>query len=104
ARVFQGKRTLLHPILGPVEKLVYKLSGVDSAEEMTWKTYFWAVLIFNVLGIVSVWGLQMAQVALPLNPQKFANVPWALALNTAVSFITNTNWQAYSGENTMSYL
>ena len=71
---------------------------------MSWKRYFFAVLIFNVIGIVSLMVLQMTQGSLPLNPQHFSNVPWALALNTAISFITNTNWQAYSGENTMSYL
>jgi len=104
ARVFQGQKTFLHPILSPLERFVYWVSGVDSAEEMTWGRYFWAVLIFNVAAIVSLWLLQVGQALLPLNPQKFAAVPWALALNTAISFITNTNWQAYSGENTMSYL
>ena len=71
---------------------------------MSWKRYFGAVLIFNVVGIITLMALEMTQAWLPLNPQKFPNVPWALALNTAISFITNTNWQAYSGENTMSYL
>ena len=104
ARVFQGQRTWLHPLLGPVEKLIYRLSGVDAAEEMTWKRYFCAVLIFNVAAIVLLAAQQMLQAVLPLNPQKFTGLPWALALNTAVSFITNTNWQAYSGETTMSYL
>ena len=103
ARVFQGQKTWLHPILSPIEKLVYRASGVDSAEEMTWQRYFWAVVIFNVVCVLSLWGLQMAQASLPLNTQKFANVGWALALNTAISFITNTNWQAYAGESTMSY-
>jgi potassium-transporting ATPase potassium-binding subunit len=104
ARVFQGQRTWLHPLLGPVEKLIYRWSGVDAGEEMTWKRYFCAVLIFNVAAIVLLAAQQMLQAVLPLNPQKFTGLPWALALNTAVSFITNTNWQAYSGETTMSYL
>ena len=104
ARVFQGQRTWLHPVLFPIEKLVYRASGVEAGEEMTWLHYFWAVIIFNVLGLLSLAALQMAQALLPLNPQKFAGVPWALSLNTAVSFITNTNWQAYSGESTLSYL
>jgi K+-transporting ATPase ATPase A chain len=106
ARVFEGKRTLLSGILGPVEKWIYRLSGVKADEEMSWKRYFGAVLIFNVVGIIAVMALEMTQTwhPLTLNPQKFPNVPWALALNTAISFITNTNWQAYSGENTMSYL
>jgi K+-transporting ATPase ATPase A chain len=104
ARVFQGEKTFLHPMLQPVEKLIYKLSGTKPSEEMTWKTYFLAVLLFNVVGLLSLWLLQTMQAWLPLNPQHFPNVPWALALNTAISFVTNTNWQAYSGENTLSYL
>jgi K+-transporting ATPase ATPase A chain len=103
ARVFKGERTWLSPLLTPVERLVYKLGGTAPDEEMSWRRYFWAVFIFNVLGILSLMALQMAQAHLPLNPQQFPNVSWALALNTAISFITNTNWQAYSGENTMSY-
>jgi len=104
ARVFEGQRTFLASVLGRVEKLIYRLSGVDPAEEMSWKRYFCAVLIFNVIGIVSLMALEMTQASLPLNPQHFPNLPWALALNTAISFITNTNWQAYMGESTMSYL
>ncbi len=104
ARVFEGQRNPLSRVLGPVEKWIYRLGGVDPAEEMSWKRYFFAVLIFNVIGILSLMTLEMTQASLPLNPQKFPNLPWALALNTAISFITNTNWQAYSGENTMSYL
>jgi K+-transporting ATPase ATPase A chain len=103
ARVFKGERTWLSPVLAPVEKLVYALGGTAPEEEMTWLHYFWAVVIFNLLGILSLMALQMTQAHLPLNPQQFPNVPWALALNTAISFITNTNWQAYSGESTMSY-
>src|SRR3984957_1002910 len=104
ARVFQGGKTFLHPLLSPVERFVYKLTSVAPDEEMSWKGYFLAVLLFNVLGLLSIWVLQMTQFWLPLNPQKLPNVPWDLALNTAISFITNTNWQAYAGETTMSYL
>jgi K+-transporting ATPase ATPase A chain len=104
ARVFQGQKTLLHPLMGPVERLMYAVGGVDAKAEMSWVGYFMAVLVFNVVGILSLMGLMMTQKWLPLNPQQFDNVPWALALNTAISFITNTNWQAYAGENTMSYL
>jgi K+-transporting ATPase ATPase A chain len=104
ARVFQGEKTFLHPLLRPLERLVYWAGGVEEQAEMTWKGYFMAVLVFNVVGILSLMGLLMTQKWLPLNPQNFDNVPWALALNTAISFITNTNWQAYAGENTMSYL
>jgi K+-transporting ATPase ATPase A chain len=103
ARVFSGERTFLHPPIQPVENAIYKVSGINSGEEMTWLRYFWAVFIFNVVGLLSLMAIQMTQAWLPLNPQKFANVPWALALNTAVSFVTNTNWQAYSGEATLSY-
>jgi K+-transporting ATPase ATPase A chain len=104
AKVFQGEKTFLHPVLHPIEKFIYRLSGVAPGEEMSWKYYFLAVVLFNVAGLVSLWVLQMTQFWLPLNPQKLPNVPWDLALNTAISFITNTNWQAYAGETTMSYL
>src|ERR1700728_3023777 len=80
ARVFQGGKTFLHPFLSPVERLIYKLSGVASDEEMSWIKYFLAVLIFNVVGLLSIWVLQMTQFWLPLNPQKLPNVPWDLAL------------------------
>ncbi len=103
AKSFRGERTFLHPVLQPVEMLTYRLGGIDPAAEMSWQQYFFAVLIFNLVGILSLMGIQMTQAWLPLNPQHFPNVPWALALNTAVSFITNTNWQAYSGESTMSH-
>ena len=104
ARVFGGERTFLHPILGPLERWIYRLGVVDQKEEMSWKRYFGAVVIFNLIGLLSLWTLEMVQAWLPLNPQHFPNVPWALALNTAISFTTNTNWQAYMGESTMSYL
>jgi K+-transporting ATPase ATPase A chain len=104
ARVFEGQRTFLSGVLGPVERAIYRLGGVDETEEMTWKRYFLALLVFNLVGLLSLWALQMVQAWLPLNPQKFGNVKWDLAFNTAMSFTTNTNWQAYSGESTMSYL
>jgi potassium-transporting ATPase potassium-binding subunit len=99
ARAFEGRINFL----APVEKWVYRLGGVRADEEMSWKRYFAAVLLFNIVGLLSLMAIEMTQVWLPLNPQKFPNVPWALALNTAISFITNTNWQAYMGESTMSY-
>ena len=104
AKVFQGQRTFLHPLLSPVERMIYRLSGVDAAEEMTWQRYFWAVVIFHVAAVALLVVQQMVQAMLPLNPQHFTGVSWTLALNTAVSFITNTNWQNYSGESTLSYL
>ena len=99
ARVFQGRIRFL----APMERWIYRLGGVRADEEMSWRRYFFAVLLFNVVGLLSLMVIQMTQNWLPLNPQHFPNVPWALALNTAISFITNTNWQTYSGENTMSY-
>jgi K+-transporting ATPase ATPase A chain len=106
AKVFAGEGTFLGAVFAPVERWIYRLGGVRAEAEMSWKQYFAAVLIFNVVGILTLMALQMTQGWQPLmvNPQKLPNVPWALALNTAISFITNTNWQAYSGENTMSYL
>jgi K+-transporting ATPase ATPase A chain len=103
-RVFSGERTILTPVLGWLERLIYKCGGIDPKRDMRWTTYCWALLAFNLLGFLAVLGLQLFQKSLPLNPQGFDNVPFGLAVNTAVSFMTNTNWQAYSGENTMSYL
>jgi K+-transporting ATPase ATPase A chain len=104
ARVFQGERTLLSPVLGPIERLIYQLGGVDAAKEMSWLGYTGALLAFNILGFLVTLGQLMTQAWLPLNPANLPNVPFPLAFNTAISFMTNTNWQAYSGEATMSYL
>ena len=104
ARVFNGGRTFLTPIVAPMEKLLYRLFGIDAGEEMSWKTYAFSLVIFNVIGIAALFFLQLIQGILPFNPQKFGAVRWDTALNTAISFGTNTNWQAYSGEQTMSYL
>jgi potassium-transporting ATPase potassium-binding subunit len=104
ARVYQGERTFLAPILRPVEKLVYRLSGVHPDEEMNWKVYAFAMLLFNGLGLLVVYALQRLQGFLPLNPQGFSAVSPDSSWNTAVSFTTNTNWQGYGGETTMSYL
>ena len=102
--VMEGRRTFLTPVLGPVERLVYRVSGIDPEEEMSWKQYLGATLIFSVACFVVVFLLQLLQGLLPLNPQGLSGTSWHLALNTAVSFVTNTNWQAYSGESTLSYL
>jgi potassium-transporting ATPase potassium-binding subunit len=104
ARVFNGENTILSPLLRPVERLIYRLCGVDETAEMSWKAYAAAFVIFNIAGILFLIVLQMAQGVLPLNPMKFPGVRWDTALNTAVSFVTNTNWQSYGGESTMSYL
>ena len=104
AKVFCGDRTFLSPVLSPVERFLYKLFAVDPNEEMSWKTYALSLVLFNVIGIVVLFLLQLIQGFLPFNPQQFGAVRWDTALNTAISFGTNTNWQAYSGEKTMSYL
>ncbi|MFA7658468.1 MAG: potassium-transporting ATPase subunit KdpA [Candidatus Gastranaerophilaceae bacterium] len=104
AKVFKGEKTLLSFILKPIEKLLYKLFGVDETTEMDWKAYSFSLIIFNVLGIIALFALQEVQHLLPFNPQGFGAVRWDTAINTAVSFVTNTNWQAYGGESTMSYL
>lgn len=104
AKVFKGEKTLLSFILQPIEKLLYKLFGVDETTEMDWKAYSFSLIIFNVLGIIALFALQELQHLLPFNPQGLGMVRWDTAINTAVSFVTNTNWQAYAGEGTLSYL
>jgi potassium-transporting ATPase potassium-binding subunit len=104
ARVLAGERTYLSPVLTPVERLFYKLSGVDPGREQSWLNYTLAMLAFSLAGVASLYALQRLQNFLPLNPQGFDGVPADLAFNTSISFITNTNWQNYSGETTMSYL
>ncbi|MBV8090497.1 MAG: potassium-transporting ATPase subunit KdpA, partial [Alphaproteobacteria bacterium] len=103
-RVFTGERTLLSPVLRPVERAVYWCCGVNENEEQHWLTYAIAMLFFSVAGFASLYVLQRLQWYLPFNPQGQTGVEPGLAFNTSVSFITNTNWQAYSGETTMGYL
>ena len=104
ARVYIGERTVLSGVLGPVERLLYRLSGVRTDDDMDWKRYAVAVLLFNLLGALVVYALQRLQGMLPLNPQDFGAVSADSSFNTAISFATNTNWQGYGGESTMSYL
>jgi K+-transporting ATPase ATPase A chain len=104
ARVFDGERNFLHPVFGKLVNLIYRLGGVDTKESMNWKTYTIALLAFNFFGSFVVFLLQLFQFYLPLNPQGLQNISWDLSLNTAVSFMTNTNWQSYAGETTLSYL
>jgi potassium-transporting ATPase potassium-binding subunit len=104
ARVYEGERTWLGPVLGPMERLLYRACGVDPAVEQGWKTYTAALLLFNLAGLLLLFALLRLQEFLPFNPQGLPNVPTDLAWNTAVSFTTNTNWQNYAGETTMSYL
>jgi K+-transporting ATPase ATPase A chain len=104
ARVYDGQSTWLDRIIGPIERLIYRLSGVNPQAEMNWKTYALAMLLFNLFGLIVVYLLQRVQGALPLNPQGLGAVSPDSSFNTAVSFATNTNWQGYGGEVTMSYL
>lgn len=104
ARVFEGERTFLDPAFRPVERLVYRLCGVDAHREMDWKEYTVSMLLFSLVSMLTLYLIERVQVWLPWNPQHLANVEPRLAFNTAASFTTNTNWQNYSGESTMSYL
>ncbi len=104
ASVFQGKSCGLDRALGPLERLIYRVSGIRADQEMSWKRYTVALLLFNAMGFVAVYALQRFQASLPLNPQGLGAVPPDSSFNTAVSFATNTNWQGYGGEVTMSYL
>ena len=103
ARVFTRQRTWLDPVLRPLERLIYRLTGVDEARGMRWTEYAVALLLFSVVSMLVLYAMQRLQQVLPFNPQGFGAVAPALAFNTAVSFTTNTNWQAYGGETTMSY-
>jgi K+-transporting ATPase ATPase A chain len=93
----------MKPVFGWLERGIYRVTGIMSTEEMNWKTYLYGVLLFNFIGLVFLFLIQLFQAALPLNPEHLPNVPWHLSFNTAISFVTNTNWQSYSGENTLSY-
>jgi K+-transporting ATPase ATPase A chain len=103
-RVFSDERTFLSPILRPIERAIYAISGVNEEEDQHWLTYAIAMLAFTMAGFLSLYAIQRLQAILPFNPQKFPAVGEHLAFNTSVSFITNTNWQSYVPETTMSYL
>ncbi len=104
ARVFQGQRTLLTPVLAPVEGALFRAVGADAAKSQSWLAYAMAMLAFNGAGFLLLYAMLRLQHILPLNPQGFGAVAPDLAFNTAISFVTNTNWQAYGGETTMSHL
>jgi len=104
ARVYEGHRVALDRVLGWLERLTYRLGGIHPGEEMGWRTYALAMLLFNLLGLLTVYAVQRLQGVLPLNPQGMGAVSPDSSFNTAVSFATNTNWQGYGGESTMSYL
>ena len=103
-RVYTGDRTFLGFLLAPFERLLYRVAGTNEREEQHWTTYVGAMLAFNLLGFLVLYLLQRFQAGLPFNPAGMAAVPQELSFNTAVSFVTNTNWQNYGGESTMSYL
>ena len=104
ARVFSRERTFIDPVLRPIERLIYRITGVDENHEMRWTEYAISMLLFSAVSMLLLYLIQRLQGPLPFNPQKFAAVtPTDLAFNTAASFTTNTNWQAYTGESTMSY-
>lgn len=102
-RAMEGQRTWLTPVLGPVERLCYRAAGIDQEREQSWKSYSLALLGLTAASLLGLFAMLMLQGQLPLNPQKLPGLEWHLALNTAVSFVTNTNWQAYSGEAQLSY-
>jgi len=104
ARVFDGERTFLHPVLRPVERAIYWCCGIDEKQEQHWLTYAAAMLLFSLVGFVTLYALQRLQAVLPFNPAGQGAVEQSSAFNTAMSFVTNTNWQGYGGETTMSYL
>jgi len=104
ARVFQREKTFLDPVLGPLERFIYRVSGINKDEEYDWKENVVAMLLFNFVGLLVVYALQRLQQLLPLNPQGMPAVSPDSSFNTAVSFATNTNWQGYGGETMMSYL
>ena len=103
-KVMEGQRTWLTPVLGPLEQGCYRLAGVRAEQEQNWKQYTLALLAFNLVGFALLFAVLLLQGHLPLNPQHLPGQEWTLAFNTAVSFMTNTNWQAYSGEASVSYL
>lgn len=104
ARVFKGERTFLDPVVRPLERLLYRVCGVDDSREMRWTEYAGAMLAFSAVSMIALYALQRLQQFLPFNPQRLANLSPELSFNTAASFTTNTNWQSYGGETTMSYL
>ncbi len=102
-RVFEGETTFLSPVLVPVERAIYAICRVNPAQEMGWITYAFAFFAFQLVGFAWLYAVLLTQQWLPFNPQHFPNLSPDLAFNTAVSFVTNTNWQFYSGESTLSY-
>lgn len=103
-KVFSGNKHFMLPVFGKIERMMYKLLGINPNEETNWKSYLFNLLTFNFIGLIFVFILQLLQANILLNPAQLPNVSWHSALNTAISFVTNTNWQGYAGETTLSYL
>src|SRR5580700_5219939 len=103
-RVYEGKSCGLNKILGPVELWCYRLCSINIKQEMSWKTYLYCMLFFNMFGMLLLYLMLRIQYYLPLNPESFSSIPPDLSFNIAASFVTNTDWQAYSGETSLSYL
>ena len=104
ARVYTGQRTLWGPVISPIERTLYRVAGIKAESDQSWRQYATSFLAFHALSIIVLYALLRLQFALPFNPQSFPALSPDLALNTAVSFVTNTSWQSYAGETTMSYL
>lgn len=104
AQLFNGERTFLTPVLRPLETFIYRICGIHEKQEMVLKDYIVSVVVFTCISFIALFLLQLLQRLLPFNPEHFGPVRWDTAINTAISFVTNTNWQSYSGESTMSYL
>src|ERR1700754_5006109 len=102
-KVFEGQRTFLSPVFGPIERLTYKICGIRENEDQHWIAYAVSMLVFNFVLFAVLYAILRLQAYLPLNPRGFAGMTPDLAFNTAVSFVTNTNWQNYGGETTLSY-
>ncbi|HSX71016.1 MAG TPA: potassium-transporting ATPase subunit KdpA, partial [Pseudomonas sp.] len=102
-RAMEGERTLLTPLLQPLERACFRVAGIDQKREQDWKTYALALLTFTLASLLTLFAILLLQGVLPLNPRQLPGLEWTLAFNTAVSFVTNTNWQAYSGEAALSY-
>ena len=103
AAVYEGRRTFLHPVIRPLERGIYRMAGIDESQEQGWRGYLFTCLAFNLAGFLLLYAILRAQGHLPMNPEGLAGLKPSLAFNTAVSFVTNTNWQSYGGETTMSY-
>ena len=102
-KVFTGEKHIMLPVLSWIERLTYRFTGINPDEESNWKSYAFSLLSFNLTGFIFVFLIQLFQANLPLNPSHLPNVTWHSAFNTAVSFMTNTNWQGYAGETTLSF-